>query len=102
MEINLKKDEAKVHMFLSGNLDTLGAPELQSSLGGLLLEGADLEFVLDLGSVSFVSSAGLRVLLMAMKKIDSAGGSMCLANMSDSVREVFDMTGFSAIFKISP
>jgi anti-anti-sigma factor len=47
-----------------------------------------------------MSSAGLRVLLLAMKKISSAGHSMKLLNVNEPIRKIFSMTGFSAVFDI--
>jgi anti-anti-sigma factor len=55
---------------------------------------------LDFAAVDYISSAGLRVLLILQKKIHAAGGSLSVRNLNGTVREVFDMTGFSAILKI--
>jgi anti-anti-sigma factor len=54
---------------------------------------------MDFSSVPFVSSAGLRVLLLFQKKLGSGGGSLELRNVGDSTKEVFNMTGFASIFK---
>ena len=56
--------------------------------------------VVDFQHVQFISSAGLRVLLLAAKKVKPYGGKILLSGMSKDVREVFDISGFSSIFEI--
>ena len=75
-----------------GRIDTLTAPELEAAV---VLDGVD-ELVFDLTEVDYVSSAGLRVFLGAQKRM--GGKSMKIAHVNPSVREVFDITGFSDIF----
>ena len=61
---------------------------------------ADPATVVDLSSVSYVSSAGLRVLLKGAKTAKASGHRLVLAGIAPSVREVFDISGFSTIFTI--
>jgi anti-anti-sigma factor len=100
MDVNAQKDGDKVEAVLSGSLDTKGAEVLQNAMNGIFEEGYGVKVVMDFSSVSFVSSAGLRVLLLTMKKVNSAGGSLELRNVSDSIKEVLNMTGFSFILKV--
>ena len=82
---------------LEGRLDTLTAPELESTLKEQLPETDSL--VLDLGGLTYISSAGLRVLLSAQKIMAKADG-MVVRNASAEVMEIFEVTGFSDILTI--
>jgi len=94
MDINKKQDGAKLTIAPVGRIDTITSPELEAAI---VLDGVDtLEF--DLAGVDYISSAGLRVLLSAQKKM--AGKSMVIANARPAVKEVFDITGFSDIFTL--
>jgi anti-anti-sigma factor len=87
---------AVVH--LEGNLDTTTAQEVQTHLDGRIDAGAST-LVVDFGAVDFVSSAGLRVLLATAKRLRPKG-TLRLYGLNDSVREVFDVSGFSTIIPI--
>ena len=82
---------------LEGRLDTTTAPELEKELKAVI-ESADA-LTLDFGSLDYISSAGLRVLLSAHKAMSKKGG-MKVVNVNELVREVFDVTGFSDILTI--
>jgi anti-sigma B factor antagonist len=58
--------------------------------------------LLDLSGVEYISSAGLRVFLMLARKVKDGGGRLVLCGMGASVRQVFDLAGFSALFAIEP
>lgn len=98
MEIKQTKDGNKLTIALEGRLDTMTAPELESALSSAL-DGVN-ELVFDFGQLEYISSAGLRILLSAQKKISAAGGSMKLTGVNDSVKEVFEVTGFINILSI--
>lgn len=97
MTINKEKKGSTLNVRLSGRLDTSTAPELQNSISADLEEVNEL--VMDLKELDYISSAGLRVLLSAHKKMSSKGG-MTVINVSETVMEVFDITGFSEILVI--
>ena len=97
MNINIEKDNGKVLMALSGRLDTTTAPELEKTINN---EGDELKnLVLDFKGVDYISSAGLRVLLTAQKKMN-VQGSMELINVGEAVMDIFEMTGFADILVI--
>jgi anti-anti-sigma factor len=98
MEINVKTDAGERTIAIKGRLDTLTAPELQPTL--LEAVKTDKRTVLDFDELEYVSSAGLRVLLMAEKAAKSANSELVIRNVSDGIREIFDMTGFSGILTI--
>ena len=82
----------------SGRLDSNSAAALEAVLPARTQ--ASPKVVLDLSDVPYVSSAGLRVLLIGAKAARAAGHKLVLTGLSDSVREVFDISGFTSIFAI--
>lgn len=97
MVINKELDGDKLAISLEGRLDTLTAPELEKELKDNLADVKNL--VVDFKNLEYISSAGLRVLLFAHKQMLNQG-SMVIRNVSESVMEVFDVTGFSDLLNI--
>ena len=97
MTITKNKEGGKLTVFLNGRLDTLTAPELEAELNAEL-DGVS-ELVLDFTDLAYISSAGLRVLLSAQKKM-AGKGDFRITGANETVREVFDITGFSDILTI--
>lgn len=97
MEIKLEKTGAEALFTLNGRLDTVTSPELEK----LVEKGLDgiTDLTLDFKGVDYISSAGLRVLLRAEKKM-SAVGTMKLVNVSPIIMEIFEITGFNEILSI--
>lgn len=83
---------------LRGRLDTGTAPQLASYLDELGELPAHLVF--DLTELEYLSSAGLRMLLVAHKRAATHGGGLTVRGTSDAVREVLEITGFSALFTV--
>ena len=96
MNIKIKKEDKKLEIALEGRLDTNTAGELESKIQEL--EGIE-ELILDFEKLYYISSAGLRVLL-SMQKLMNKQGSMKIINATDTVKDVFDVTGFSDILNI--
>ena len=92
MQINKNQDGSKLTLAPIGRVDTITAPELEAAA---VTDGIE-ELVFDLAQVDYISSAGLRVLLSAQKRM--AGKTMKIVNSKPAVKEVFDITGFSDIF----
>ncbi len=82
-----------VEVALSGDLDMGGAFKLEPELDRLLAEKEVSRVVVDLGGVRFVDSAGLGALLASHERAKDAGVEMKLANPSDPVRRILDLTG---------
>lgn len=97
--LNIKKtaDQDKLTIALEGRLDTLTSPELETEIRGDI-DGVK-ELVLDLSKLEYISSAGLRVLLLAQKTMNRQG-SMVVTNANESIMEIFEVTGFSDILTI--
>jgi anti-anti-sigma factor len=84
-----------------GRIDGNSAPVLDSRLKELDLK-VGLPVVLDFDDVDFVSSAGLRTLLVLAKRVEAEGGSVVIARLQPEVDEVFEISGFKSIFKHYP
>ena len=85
----------------SGRLDSETAGELELVLHDAQTAGRR-HFVIDMAAVSYVSSAGLRLLLALAKRLDGGLGSIRLCGMNASVRQVFDISGFTSMFALFP
>ncbi len=91
MNITKKKEGSVMTIALEGRLDTTTAPQLDSELRSSL-EGVK-ELIFDLSELSYISSAGLRVLLSA-QKIMNRQGKMLIRGAGQAIMEIFDITGF--------
>lgn len=97
MTIRTEKNAQAATLYVSGRLDTTSAPELEKAVDAL---DADItQLTLDIHDVVYVSSAGLRVLLAAQKKMNKVG-SMKLTGVCEAVMEVLEITGFADILTI--
>lgn len=85
---------------LKGRLDTVTSAQLTDELNPLWDTLTD-SLLFDFTELDYISSAGLRVILMAQKKINESGKKMAITGVRETVREVFDITGFSGIIKIN-
>jgi anti-sigma B factor antagonist len=84
---------------LNGRLDANSSETLEARFAQLFEQGRRA-FVFDFGGIEYVSSAGLRSVLIAGKKVKAGQGKLALCRMNELVKEVFDMSGFSKIFAI--
>lgn len=82
-----------------GRLDSASSPEFEAQVLETLQSGT-LRVVLDMSALEYVSSAGLRVILLAGKRLKAGGGRLALAGLRDNVREVFEMSGFLTLFPV--
>ncbi|MEG0963238.1 MAG: STAS domain-containing protein [Lachnospiraceae bacterium] len=96
MKIDVKKSGHEVEIKLNGPLDGQSSDEAAKEILALLEKGTQL--TLDMENCGYVSSMGLRVLLMAGKQIKINDGKMRLVNLKEEVMEVMEMTGFASIF----
>ena len=98
MTIEIKKNAEETIIEVSGRLDTITAPVLEKTLGENMGDAKIL--TLDLKGLEYISSAGLRVLLGAQKKLKGFG-EMKLKNVCRDVMEILEMTGFADILTIA-
>ena len=97
LKIDVEKDGTEYTFLLEGRLDTITSPSLEGKINEATADAAKL--ILDFTKLDYISSAGLRVLLGAAQAMDGKG-DMVVRNLNPSVREVFDLTGFSNLFNI--
>ena len=97
MTMEIKKNAEAAVIEIAGRLDTTSAPALEKAINGDIGDAKNL--VLDLKGVQYISSAGLRVLLGAQKKMQKIG-FMKVTNVCEAVMEVLEMTGFADILVI--
>ena len=99
MQISVKTtNEVKVLAF-EGRLDTQTSPDAQQQLTRLIEEGEN-RFLVNFEKLDYISSAGLRVLLAAAKQLKGTDGELRICSLNEVVREVFDISGFTTIFKV--
>ncbi len=97
MTINTTTEGAGVTVALSGRLDTTTAPQLEAELSAIPESAETL--VLDMSALEYLSSAGLRVILAAHKRMSRRGG-LIVRHVNETIREIFDVTGFTDILTI--
>ena len=97
MMIEIKKNAEATIIEIVGRLDTTTAPALDKTINEIIVDSKNI--LIDAKGLEYISSAGLRVLLGAQKKMQKFG-SMKLINVCDDVMEVFEMTGFAEILTI--
>ena len=97
MTINLERDFELVTVEITGRLDTTTAHNLQSTIDEISSDTKELIF--DMSGVEYISSAGIRVLLGAYKKMSIYQGMMRIEKVNEMVRDVFEMTGLSGILE---
>jgi anti-anti-sigma factor len=100
MEISTRTTNDIHIVAVTGSLDSATSPEAQKALGAVLAGARKV--VLDFSGLDYISSAGLRVLLGAAKQLRASGGTLRMFGLNQSVREVFDISGFSAILPVFP
>lgn len=99
MDIHVQRDEDKAVVVVAGKLDAVTAQDFDKVVVPLI-EGGAARLVLDCSRLDYLSSAGLRVLLMTVKRIKAKGGQLRVAGMQGAAREVFEISGFHAIFSM--
>ena len=97
MTMEIMKNTAETIIQIAGRLDTITAPTLDKTINEEI--GDTKNLILDMKGLEYISSAGLRVLLGAQKKMQKIG-SMKVVNVCEAVMEVFEMTGFADILVI--
>jgi anti-sigma B factor antagonist len=98
MEVTKTTQDGKMILSVSGKLSAATADEF-----GVIVEGAlaeSLDVIMDFKEVSYLASAGLRILVSAQKKIKAGNGKMVFRNVCESVLEVFEVTGLDDVFDI--
>ena len=97
LKISMTKDGSEYTFLLEGRLDTVTSPNLESRINEVI--GDATKLTLDFAKLEYISSAGLRVLLGALQKMEGKG-EMAVRNLNRSVRDVFVLTVFNRLFNV--
>ncbi|MEO5903257.1 MAG: STAS domain-containing protein [Gemmatimonadaceae bacterium] len=100
MQISTRTNNDIHIVAIAGSLDSTTSPEAQKALAAVLTNAKKV--ALDFSDLDYISSAGLRVLLGAAKQLRASGGTLGMFGLNQSVREVFEISGFSAILAVYP
>lgn len=98
MELNLIETENIITLIPDGMIDTNTSLEFEDKVDSVLLKKRNIIF--DFSKVTYISSAGLRILLKAQKKVSSDCCEMIVKNINESIKEIFEITGFINILTI--
>ncbi len=98
LDIQSSFDGTRLTIALTGVLDTQRAPELNQTIQEHIGEAEEVNF--DFAGLEYLTSAGLRVLLVAQQQMDDRNGRMTFRNVSEEIMELFEMTGFTDVLTI--
>jgi anti-anti-sigma factor len=101
MEIQDETIDGATVVTAKGRLDGGASTVFADRIGGLI-KTPKPKLLIDFSGVDFVSSAGLRAVLVLLKKVQAAGGTFALCGVQGPVREVLDITGFTGMLRIHP
>lgn len=99
MEIKTSRSNQNLIISLTGRLDTMTSPQLEEEINHSDLDGIET-VTLNLRELEYISSAGLRVVIMLYKNLEKLGGKLRLVNVNDMVMEIFSMTGMTDFLEI--
>jgi anti-sigma B factor antagonist len=99
MTINEIKNDGVSIIEIEGRLDTTNYAVLESKLMTMLDRG-DVKIIVDCKNMEYISSSGLRVFLMALKKATLFKGRFVLSSLQQTILEIFEIAGFTSIFEI--
>jgi len=99
MDIQQERSDAVVVIAPSGRIDSTTSEALEQALTRAL-DAGERRLVVDFDRVSYISSAGLRVLLVAAKRLRAAHGALVLCALGEPVRQVFELAGFLPLFAV--
>ncbi len=98
--MELKKTDDIVVVYLKNRLDATNAPKLQDEIVPMINENEN-KFILNMQELEYISSGGLRLIVLMIKKIKSYEGSLILTNLHPFVENIIDMTGFTQLLTIA-
>lgn len=99
MELTEQKTDQCMIISIEGRLDTTNYAVLEKKLMELVDSHHD-KILVDCNKMDYISSSGLRILLMALKKITLIKGKFALCNLQENIHEIFEISGFTSIFEI--
>ena len=101
MQIYTSKEGNNLVIEVKGRLDAVTSPKLEEECQALIDQG-EKAIVMDLGGVDYISSAGLRTILILARKLNGSGGQIRFCGLKGMVQEVFSISGFTSLFPVFP
>lgn len=99
MELTQQKEGSTTIVSIKGRLDTTNYSDFDKELSALVSAG-EKNILVDCVEMDYISSSGLRVFLVYLKKMKAEGGSLKLSGMQSMIKEVFTISGFTTLFSI--
>jgi anti-anti-sigma factor len=99
MDVETRSENGATILAVGGRLDAVTAPELEGKINELMNSGPTA-IVMSLSKLEYISSAGLRVILAAAKKLKAKQAKFLIAGLQDAVKQVFEISGFYSILSI--
>ncbi len=99
MEVKFTKKDDVAVIEVEGRMDTLSAPDFEKQIQGWISQG-EANFVVDFSRLDYISSAGLRSLMVAAKAAKAKGGQLSCCALQGVVKKVFDVSGFSNLLPV--
>lgn len=101
IEFNIvKREDDAIVADLSGELDTAAARTFAADLGALSDDDVKKQITINFDRLEYISSAGMRILLVLAKRASANGRKVTLSGMSEDVKQIFQLTGFDNMFAI--
>lgn len=101
MEMTTERQDGVLSALVGGRIDGSNVVAFEEAIRGAL-EDSDRALIMDFEKLSYISSAGLRAVLMAAKSLWNRNAKFALCSLSDQIREVFEISGFDKIITIHP
>jgi anti-anti-sigma factor len=99
MNLSKKNSNGFCIVTIDGRIDTTNFNTFEKEITEII-DGGELNIVLNCKGLNYISSSGLRVFLISQKKLMNLNGKLHLCEMQPTIKEIFDISGFSTIFKI--
>jgi anti-anti-sigma factor len=99
MNVQVKASPDYTLVILEGRVDTTNAGEFEKSILEVIETGCT-KLILDCSGLNYISSSGLRIFLVVQKKMTAVKGKFNLCSLQPSIKEIFDISGFSSIFSV--
>jgi len=99
MDVTIRDEGDTKVVVLQGKLDTNTTPDVESAINSLLDDGVN-NLLINFENLSYISSAGLRLLLATAKHMEGSGGDLRVCSLNEMATEVFELSGFTAIIDV--
>jgi anti-sigma B factor antagonist len=101
MQIFTTKESDNLVLEVKGRLDAVTSPKLEEE-GRVWIDRGEKAIIIDLGGVDYISSAGLRAILVLARRLNGSGGQIRFCGLRGMVQEVFSISGFTSLFPVFP